>query len=827
MMKAHTFAHLKAHRSGFVAVFVSVFCAALLTCGLGVLLESGVRGGVSPHLYAGADAVVSAPQALEVKEDADQPFAERVLLAGDTVRKLDALDVTVVPDISVPVSTAEGVVLDAHPWETAQLAPYSLIEGRAPQSRDEVVSTTGAALGERITLAHGAIADEYTVVGTADSASAPSPDRPALVFLDDAEAERLWPHQNAVTAVGLIAPEGVDAAALAHDALAGTGAEVSTGTARGGIEFLDAGAARTQLIVLCASFAGLALMVSMFVVSSTLSLSINARRREFALLRAIGATTRQVHVMIGREVLLVAAAAAALGAVPGYLLARVLGAQFADAGVMPTDFALAYSPLPAIAALLICVLTARAAAAIAARRPAKLDPVEALRESESGPAKLSRGRIVTGLIFGAAGLSACVLPAFLPGSVAAAGAGSSALLLIFSVALLGPLLVRGIIKVIGGPLRRSGSASKVLAAANAESNSRRLSSAVVPLALAIALGSVQFFSQSTVAAEATNQSIKGVTADLIVGAPAGIAPSLLESIASVPGVSAANPVVRSQVLPVPSGEEGGSADSAIAAQGIDAASADATLDLAVTEGDLSALTGDTVAVSEDGAFTLGAKVGQRVDLYLGDGTLVHPMVVAKYGRGLGFGDVTMPIETLRQHSTDALIDTVLVAAEPGRSAEVQQSLRSFPSIAAMNQDQFGAAGEDQRRMQSWVSILAVLVLLGYLAVAVVNTLVAATAERSREFALLQLVGSRTRQVRAMMRIESLMVVGIAVVVGSLIALPPLMGIAVAVSGQPIPAISPAIYGSIVAVTAVLGFVSIAIPTRAALRKNPMDGVRNH
>ena len=287
------------------------------------------------------------------------------------------------------------------------------------------------------------------------------------------------------------------------------------------------------------------------------------------------------------------------------------------------------------------------------------------------------------------------------------------------------------------------------------------------------------------------------------------------------------PVVRSQVLPVPSGEKGGSADSAIAAQGIDAAGADATLDLAVTEGDLSALTGDTVAVSEDGAFTLGAEVGQRVDLYLGDGTLVHPMVVAKYGRGLGFGDVTMPIETLRQHSTDALIDTVLVAAEPGRSAEVQQSLRSFPSIAAMNQDQFGAAGEDQRRMQSWVSILAVLVLLGYLAVAVVNTLVAATAERSREFALLQLVGSRTRQVRAMMRIESLMVVGIAVVVGSLIALPPLMGIAVAVSGQPIPAISPAIYGSIVAVTAVQGFVSIAIPTRAALRKNPMDGVRNH
>ncbi|ROZ49897.1 ABC transporter permease [Rhodococcus sp. WS3] len=818
-VKAHTVAHLKAHRSGFIAVFVSVFCAALLTCALGVLLESGVRGGVSPHLYAGADAVVSAPQALAVKEDADQPFAERVLLDSDVVHKLDALDATVVPDISVPVSTADGVVLDAHPWRTAQLAPYSLTEGRAPQNSNEVVSTTSAAVGERITLAHGGIVDEYTVVGTADSDSEASPDRPALVFLEDQEAQRLWPHHGSVTAVGVIAPEGVNAAALASEALSGTDAEISAGTARGGIEFLDAGAARTQLIALCASFAGLALMVAMFVVSSTLSLSINARRREFALLRAIGATTRQIHTMIGREVLLVATAAATLGLIPGFLLAKVLGAQFASAGVIPPDFALVYSPIPALGAFVICVLTARGAAAVAARRPAKLEPTEALRESERGPAELSRPRIVTGAVLGVLGLSMSVLPAFLPGEAAAAGAGSSALLLIFSVALLGPLLVRAIIRAVGGPLRRSTRAPRVLAAANAESHSRRLSSAIVPLALAIALGSVQFFSQSTVAAEATDQSIKGVTADLIVGAPAGIAPALVDSVRAIPGVSGANPVVRSQVLPVTSGDEAGAAVTPISAQGIDAAHAASTLDLDVVEGDLADLTDDTVAVSSDGAFALGARVGGRIDLHLGDGTVIHPLVVAKYGRGLGFGDVTLPVDTLRTHSTDALIDTVLVRAEPGRINEVQQSLQSFSSISAMNQDQFGAAGADERRMQSWVSILAVLVLLGYLAVAVVNTLVAATAERAREFALLQLVGARTSQVRAMMRIESVMVVGIAIVVGTLIAIPPLVGIAIAVSGAPVPTVSPAVYGSIVAVTAALGFLSIAVPTRGALRKN--------
>lgn len=818
-MKAHTVAHLKAHRSGFVAVFVAVFCAALLTGALGILLESGVRGGVSPHLYAGAGAVVSAPQALEIKEDADQPFAERVLLDDDVVHKLDVLDATVIADISVPVSTADGVVLDAHPWRAAQLAPYSLTGGRSPQSNSEVVSTTGAAVGDRITLAHGAVVDEYTVVGTADSESNASPERPSLVFLDDREAERLWPHHGSVTAVGVIAPDGVNAAALAREVLAGTDAEVSTGTARGGVEFLDAGAARTQLIVLCASFAGLALMVAMFVVSSTLSLSINARRREFALLRAIGATTRQIHTMIGREVLLVSTAAAALGLIPGFLLAKALGAQFASAGVIPSDFALVYSPIPAVGAFVICLVTARGAAAVAARRPAKLEPTEALRESERGPAELSRARIITGAAFGVLGLSMSLLPAFLPGDAAAAGAGSSALLLIFSVALLGPLLVRAVIRAVGGPLRRSTRASRVLAAANAESHSRRLSSAIVPLALAIALGCVQFFSQTTVAAEAADQSIRGVTADLIVGAPAGISPAILDSVREIPGVSAANPVVRSQVLPVTRGDEAGGAVTPISAQGIDSAHAASTLDLDVVEGDLADLIGDTVAVSSDGAFALGAQVGSRIDLHLSDGTVIHPLVVAKYGRGLGFGDVTVPVDTLRSHSTDALIDTVLVRAEPGRINEVQQSLQSFSAISAMNQDQFGAAGADERRMQSWVSILAVLVLLGYLAVAVVNTLVAATADRSREFSLLQLVGARTDQVRAMMRIESVMIVGIAIAVGTLIAIPPLMGIAMAVSGTPIPTVSPVVYGSIIAVTAALGFLSIAIPTRAALRKN--------
>jgi len=121
-----------------------------------------------------------------------------------------------------------------------------------------------------------------------------------------------------------------------------------------------------------------------------------------------------------------------------------------------------------------------------------------------------------------------------------------------------------------------------------------------------------------------------------------------------------------------------------------------------------------------------------------------------------------------------------------------------------------------------VNLIALFVILGYIAIAVVNTLVMATAARSREFALLRLVGTGARQVRRMTRIEACIVVGIALVVGSLAALPPLVGVSIGMTESPLPSIAPLPYATIVAVTAVLGLLAIGIPTRVALRSRPVD-----
>ncbi|WP_433611532.1 FtsX-like permease family protein [Prescottella agglutinans] len=826
-LRALARANIRQRRGSFAAVFVSVFCAALLTCGLGVLFESGIRGGVTPHRYAGADVVVGAAQSLDIREDIDPQYVERALLPTSTVDDLSAVPGVraAVGDISVPMTTADGRVLDGHGWASAALAPYALTAGRAPSAPDEVVVTGAGSPGERITLQHGGIGDDYTVVGVAAAPTTEPTDRPATVFLSDDRARDLWPHGDRVATVGLLADSGVDASSLAvraRDALAGTDVRTYTGDDRGDVEYLDAGAARTELMMLCGSFAGMAVLIAMFVVASTLSLSIQQRRREFALLRAMGATPGQIHRLIGSEVLLVAGVAALLGVGPGYALAQVLRAQFTEAGVLPSDFALAYSPLPALIGVLLALSTARIAAAVAARRPARLDPTEALRESAVEPAAIGRGRLIAGLVVGAGGLATASLPAVLPGQAALAGAGSSAVLLVISVALLGPLLVSGAVRWFGGPLRRSSSPTLVLAAANSGARARRLAAAITPLALAIAIGSVQLFTQSTIAAAADDQSRSGITADLVVTAPTGLAPTLVESVAADPAVRAANPIVRSQALFTTGGETASTEPYAI--QGVDPATTGSTLDLDVRDGDLGQLRDGTVALSTDAAVGMSARVGDTVPIRLGDGTLITPTVVATYGRGLGFGDVTLPASQVRAHTTTGLTDMLLVTAEPGRVDEARAAIAATGGVVVSDSAEFAAAGQEQRRTQAWVNVVALAVLLGYLAVAVVNTLVLATAERGREFALLRLVGASSRQVRRMMRAESVIVVTVAAVVGSAIALPPLAGIAAAVSGRPIPTVSPVVYALILGVTVVLGLGAIAIPTRTALRQDPVAAI---
>ncbi|MCX5428369.1 ABC transporter permease [Streptomyces sp. NBC_00257] len=840
---------IKKRKGGFIAAFIAVFCGSAVVTACGVLLMSGLLSGVSPERYAGAAVMIGGNQSREVAQNFDPHYAERVTLPASLTAEVAEVPGVraVVGDRTVGMSIADRkgrtLSLDhplfGHGWASAALGPFTLAEGAEPRGEGEAVLDTalagkaGVKVGDTVRLSVGTTPASYRVVGLAAPSKA-GLSRQSAVFLTDARATQLSQRPDRLTAIGVLAEPGTDADALAgriEKALAGSREPVAvhTGKQVGDLEFLDMGQSRGFLVALSASFGGTALAVVIFVVSSTLGLAVHQRRRELAMLRAIAASPRQIHSLIGSEILMVAAAGALLGAAPGFLIAGALRDAFASVGVLPGDFELSYNPAPAGAAVVLCVLGARLAGFIAAFRTARIQPVEALRESQSEPPRLGRVRLNVGRGLIVLGLAAAVvLPAVIPGQLAIAGAAGSLLILMFGCALIGPQLVK-ITAAMMAPLLRSFRISGYLAAANTSANSRRLSSAVVPLALGAAMALMQLSTLSTVEATAAKQAATGVVADYVLTSDStGLSTELADSVRAVPGVATATPVARSQVM-LNYLEVDKMAARPFSAEGIDPRGIGRTLDLDVREGSLDALTGDTVALSWMAADTAGLGIGDTADVNLGDGVRKKLKVVAVYGNGLGFGDVTLPHGMLTAHTTDRLDAALLVtASDTGDRDRVGKALAELaqrtPTLKVQQPDEFAAVQQGQFAQQSWTNLIANSLLLLYVLIAVVNTLVIATMARSREFAMLRLIGTSRRQTLRMMFLESWVVVVTAIVVGVLIAVPPTIGSSLAMTGQAMPHVDPLVWAGVGAFIAVLGWLSIALSTRSALRTRPIDAV---
>ncbi|HWO62524.1 MAG TPA: FtsX-like permease family protein [Umezawaea sp.] len=820
---------IKARRGGFIAAFVALFCGAAVITASGVLLESGLRSGVAAERYAAASVVVGGEQSHAASAGPSTPFAERVTLpadAADRIAKVPGVRQAVAErtvEVTVP-SAKTAVPVYAHGWSSAGLAPFTLADGRQPEAPGEAVldkalaAGAGLSTGDTTTIAVGSVPADYRVVGLV---TAPVLTRQSAVFVTDAAATAL---SDRVTAVGVVAESGVDAGDLADRITTAVGLAAYTGAAIGDVEFLDVGQARSFLTLLSSSLMGTIAMVVLFVVSSTLALSIQQRRRELAVLRAIAATPRQIHEMIRAEVLLVSIAGGLLGCLPGFAVAGLLRDAFAAAGVLPADFALAFSPLPAVAALLLCVLGGVTAGYFTARKLAKARPVDALGEAAVEPKALGSTRLLVGVGFLAVGVATgIVVPLLVPGIAGVSGAAGSVLLLMVGTAMLGPHLMR-VATATAAPVLNRGRISGYLAVANTRANARRLSGAVIPLALAVAMAAVQIFTITTANAAAADQVEAGVTADYVLAGPSGLAPEVVTAVRAVPGVRTASPVVRSQVL-----LEYRMFDEVeiepYAAQGIAPEHVGSTMDLGITSGSLADVRGESVALSTSAAETAGVGIGDTVHGFLGDGAETDLKVVALYANGLGFGDVTASHDLLAAHTATGFDDSVLVSADNATAdAGLRELAAKYPGLAVLDRSAFAGAQQDARAQQSSTNLIGNGFLLLYLVIAVVNTLVMATGARRREFAMLRLIGTNRRHVARMMTLEAGVVVGAAVVIGTAVAVVPLIGISVATTGSFLPTVDPLVYGVVVLVTAVIGFASIVLATRSALRGRPVDAV---
>ncbi|WP_411137949.1 FtsX-like permease family protein [Streptomyces sp. C10] len=851
-MLRHALQTLRARKAGFVGAFLALLCASALVTACGGLLETGLRGEIGTERYSGTPVIVAGDQNVHMYKkkkgkikDKAKPLDERVWLPSGTLERIERVPGVraAVPELDFPayVVGANGTIFEGpegkesvgHAWASAALTPFRIEKGKPPQAAGEIVvdrglaSRAGLAPGDKVTVQATGAPSTYTVSGVATTPAGDLKEQAAVFFSSD-EARRLAGHPGRDAVIGMLPKAGADTGKLA-DAVRSVLDEttsleqVHTGGDRGRVEFLDAAKAKVKLISMGGAIGAIGLLVAVLVVSGTFALSIQQRRREIALLRAVAATPQQVRQLIGREAVCVGFVAGLLGSVAGLPLASWLHGKFVEFGTIPDTLGLVRSPFPLLAAIATTLLAAWAAARISARRTSRIRPAEAMSEAAVEGSRMPWRRLVAGLVALAGGVALLIVLAALHTEPASMPVTYLVVLVIsIGLALLGPLTAKGALAVLGAPLRLF-RATGHLAANNARANAKRLAAVITPLTLLVGMASTVIFVQTTMGSAAEAQTRDGVTADWVIDSTGpGVPGRAADRIRELSGVTAVTEVVHTTV------RAPGLAKYAV--QGVTPKGLDSSLDLKVTEGSLDGFTDRGVAISDVVADSQGLRPGDTMKLVLGDGTPVTQSVVAVYERGLGFGDLTMTHGLVVAHVDNPLSDSVLVATgdDAGKReavrAELAAVVKDFPGTAVTGSGRMAdrqAASHDEN---AEVNYVAMGLILAFTSIASVNTLAMSTADRSREFALLRLAGMTRRQVLRMLRLEALTVVLTAVVLGTAISLATLTSFSIGMTGEASPAMSPVVYLAIVATAAALAFIATVLPGRITLRTRPTDTI---
>ncbi|WP_433539770.1 ABC transporter permease [Streptosporangium sandarakinum] len=439
-------------RSGFAGAFVALFLGVALVSMTALVFASA--GPRVPARYAGTAVLVRAPAAVQADGSflADRPWPpETVRLLTDRLKAVPGV-VAAVPDRSFYAQPVIGGRpdpgrLEGRPWSSAALAPHRLVSGSPPSGDREVVveHALGLAPGSAVTLLTAAGPVPYAVSGTADG--------PGL-YLGDAAAARL---SGGVRVIGLRTAPGADLAAVEAAARTATGnlGEVLSGGARTALETKADARTRwigTQVLTAMASLSGFAVV---FVVASTFAFGVMRRRRDLGLLRAVGATPRQVRRMVRGEALAVGVAAALAGVAAGIVLAPVFGDLLVTAGFEPSGFSVRITAWPPAAAFGGGLVVALLGTWTAARRAARTSPLEALREAGADRRPMTRARLLLGSAFTAAGIAVAVAVAGTRPEETVTLALLAAMALTVGIALLAPAVLPPVVRALLWPPSRA------------------------------------------------------------------------------------------------------------------------------------------------------------------------------------------------------------------------------------------------------------------------------------------------------------------------------------------------------------------------------------
>jgi len=829
---------LQPRAGSFAGIFVMIAMTATIAAAVGQFMATGLDAPGAGR-FAAADAVVRAPATVKVGRgnDADTDTVQRpARLRAAALARVAAVPgvrtaigdvsfpLTVIGRGNLPLPTRGATPAHGHGWPSVALTPYHLTAGSAPRAPGDVVLDAGLARagglhpGNRVRIVSPSGTQTFTVTGIA-AASAVQEQRQSSVFLTQAHAQSLSGLGTGFDAIGVRAAPGTDLPSLRLRiaAAAGGGAQVLDHRHAEAADVGDTRALnRIELVAVLASGGGIMLAIAVFVVAGTVAFAVEGRRREIALLRAIGATPGQVR----RRLLGVTGSIGLLAGAAGCLAASVLSGPFTHAlisvGLAPDGFAVAPNWIPYGIGVAVGPAVALVATLVTAHRSLRVRPGEALVASALPERRLGFLRPLLGLTALGGGLALIITLR----SQAIAFSTLAAFCFTAAVALLGPLVIGWPAAIAGRPLL-AGGGTGFLAGASLPARRFRVGAVGAAIALVVALAGTEVVSLATAQRATQHAAAARVNANRVIVASAGggIPPSVAEAAARLPGARAAGVVSTDVFLLDPHLDNQG--DSWEAA-GLDPAATRGMLDLDVRAGSLAAVRGTGIAVSQTLAGA-GATVGTVVHARFADGTPALLRVVAVYHRANGLGDVVLPHALALTHATAALDSAVFVSGHgPAVDRGLHSISRSVPTALVQTRAEFlgdvKAQSEDQARAQ-WV-IVALMILIA--AMAAFNTGAMAAAERRRELVLARLAGATRAQVIGAVALESLLATLAGLAVGGAIVAASLAGAGSDPTGGSL-AVPLGQAGLVLAGAVALGLLSTLLPA-AVIGRAPLTAL---
>ncbi|PGH50020.1 ABC transporter permease [Streptomyces sp. Ru87] len=636
---------------------------------------------------------------------------------------------------------------------------YDFTDGRAPESPEEIAldsrtaERTGYRTGDTVRLSVDGPVRESEVTGVFDTDDGNVAAGGSLVLFDNDTARELLgkaEEYDEITVkaaagtsqaelkaeIGEMLPEGTEA--ITRDVLADEQADMITSQTKSMSDTL-------------LYFAAIALFVGVFIIANTFTMLVAQRTRELALLRAVGASRRQVTRSVLVEALLVGLVAAVLGFGVGIGIAVGLRSLIGSLGAVIPDGPLVVSPSTPLTALVIGVVVTMIAAWLPGRRAAKVPPVAAMNSVHATPT--TRGLVVRnsiGAVITAVGAAALFLGVSQQENLfMAAGAGA----MLIGVIVLTPLLSRPVIAAAAPLLNGFGVAGK-LARQNAVRNPRRTASTASALMIGLTL-----ITALTVIAVSVQGAINKMAVDLLksdytvsMSTGNGLSPDVRETLDELPETTATSPMRNAY------GEiDGGWAPLT----GIDPKTIGKLLDLDFSGGSFAGLDRDGAIVDQETADAHGLKTGDTFEYTFQDDRSETLRVTGVYEGNDMVQGLFVPTAVVDPHLEEVTDYQVLVkmagGASEGAEKTLVEALGENPAVKV--QDKQATSDEVGKMINLMLNmlygLLAMAVLIAVLGV--VNTLAMSVFERKHEIGMLRAIGLDRSRVKRMVRLESVVI----------------------------------------------------------------------